>query len=96
MKQNQKIFAGVFYYDDIDADLTLLQGQVNTTTRGWNAIYAVSIGNEWVQDGKYSASTVSDAVSNAKTTLQKMGYTGDVVTVDTVGAVTGNKDLFSN
>lgn len=93
LSSNQQIFAGLFYLDSIQSDAELLATQVKSSTRGWDAIYAVAVGNEWVNSGTYSADTVVGAVSKGRSILQSLGYTGKVVTVDTVPAYQNNPTL---
>lgn len=93
MGSNQKLFAGLFYMDSLDTDIQTLATQVKASTRGWDAVYVVSVGNEWVNSGTYSASKVVSAVNSARTTLKSAGWTGSVVTVDTVPAYENNPDL---
>ncbi|KAH3667171.1 hypothetical protein OGAPHI_002820 [Ogataea philodendri] len=89
----QKIFAGIYNYDSLSDDIDTLAEQVTGSSEGWDAIYAVSIGNEWVQSGEHSASDVASAVSTGRKLLSSKGWSGKVVTVDTVGAYQGSSDL---
>lgn len=93
MGDSQKLFAGVYYYDSISTDLSTLATQVTASSQGWDGVYAVAIGNEWVNSGTYSASTVASAVSSARSTLSGLGFTGYVVTVDTLVAYEANTEL---
>ncbi|KAG7874389.1 hypothetical protein KL938_005004 [Ogataea parapolymorpha] len=92
MGSNQKIFAGLYNINSLTADIATLAQQVEASSQGWDGIYAVAIGNEWVQNGE-SASNVVNAVSSGRSTLSSKGWTGKVVTVDTVGAYQDNKSL---
>ncbi|KAG7702512.1 hypothetical protein KL949_005161 [Ogataea haglerorum] len=92
MGSNQKIFAGLFNIGSLTDDIATLAEQVQASSQGWDGIYAVAIGNEWVQNGE-SASNVVNAVSSGRSTLSSKGWTGKVVTVDTVGAYQDNDSL---
>ncbi|KAG0680704.1 hypothetical protein C6P42_004713 [Pichia californica] len=93
MSSSQKIFAGLYYLDSLSTDIDTLSSQVTSTSRSWDAIYAVSIGNEWVNSGTYDASTVISAISTGRSLLSSKGYSGSVVTVDTVPAYQNNPSL---
>ncbi|CAI8494002.1 unnamed protein product [Pichia kudriavzevii] len=90
LSSNQQIFAGLFYKDTIEKDIDSLYEQLNGD---WSRIYTVNVGNEWVNSGTYDAQTVVDTVKSARTYLQSKGYTGKVVTVDTVPAYENNPTL---
>lgn len=93
LQPHQKIFAGLFYLDSLSSDVSLLASQVTSSSRGWDAIYAVSVGNEWVNFGTYSVSTVVGAISTARSLLADQGYSGNVVTVDTAPAFQAHPEL---
>lgn len=90
---NQKIFAGLFYLDSLQSDIELLASQVQSSSRGWDAIYAVSVGNEWVNSGTYDAGTVVNAINKGRSLLSAKGYNGPVLTVDTAPAFQGHPEL---
>lgn len=93
MGSNQKIFAGLYYMDSLSTDINTLATQVKASSQGWDGIYAVAVGNEWVNSGTYSASEVASAVSSGRSELQNQGYSGSVVTVDTIPAYENNNEL---
>lgn len=93
MGSNQKIFAGLYYMDSLSSDISTLATQVKASSQGWDGIYAVAVGNEWVNSGTYSASEVASAVSSGRSLLQDQGYSGKVVTVDTIPAYENNNEL---
>ncbi|QPG74253.1 hypothetical protein FOA43_001578 [Brettanomyces nanus] len=93
MGSSQTLFAGVYYMASIDADIATLATQVEASSQGWDGIYAVAIGNEWVNGGEYSASEVASAVTQGRSALTAQGYSGKVVTVDTLVAYENNPDL---
>lgn len=90
---DQQIFAGLYYMDSLESDVDTLAEQVTASSRGWDAIYAVAVGNEWVNSGAYDAATVVSAVSTGRSLLSAKGFTGKVVTVDTVPAYQDNPSL---
>lgn len=79
--------------NSIESDIKLLVDQVSSSSRGWDAIYAVSIGNEWLNNGEYTVDQVISAISKAKSILAQNGYTGPVVTVDTVPGYKSNPSI---
>ncbi|CDK26212.1 unnamed protein product [Kuraishia capsulata CBS 1993] len=93
MGDNQKLFAGLYYMDSLTTDIETLSSAVESSSQGWDGVYAVSVGNEWVNSGDYSVSQVSAAVSSARSALSDKGYSGYVVSVDTLVAVQDNTDL---
>lgn len=93
MLSHQQIFAGLFYMDTIESDVQLLVDQVNENQRGWDGVYAVSVGNEWINSGQHGIHEVTKAVAQARLLLKQKGYHGPVVNVDTVPAYMSNKQL---
>ncbi|ODV84563.1 glycoside hydrolase family 17 protein [[Candida] arabinofermentans NRRL YB-2248] len=93
MGSNQKVFAGLYYMDSLSSDISTLSEQVKASSQGWDGVYAIGVGNEWVNGGSYTVSEVSAAVSSARSILEDDGYTGSVVTVDTLVAYQDNTDL---
>lgn len=59
---------------------------------GFDTIYAVGIGNEWVFGGR-SSSELMGYVASAKSTLSGAGYNGPVVAPDTTAAYTAHPEL---
>ncbi|OWB56895.1 hydrolase activity, acting on glycosyl bonds protein [[Candida] boidinii] len=93
MADGQKIFPGLFYMDSLSSDIDLLATQVEGSSQGWSGVHSVAVGNEWVNSGTYSVSQVSAAVSSGRALLKNKGYTGLVVTVDTLVAYQNNPEL---
>jgi exo-beta-1,3-glucanase (GH17 family) len=93
INSNQKIFAGLFYLDSLQTDIQTLASQITSSTRGWDSIYAISIGNEWINSNTYDINTVIGAISTGRSLLKQQGYNGLVVTVDTVPAYQNNPSL---
>ncbi|ODV58555.1 glycoside hydrolase family 17 protein [Ascoidea rubescens DSM 1968] len=90
---NQKILAGLYDYNNLDSAVSTLASAVKATSRGWDSIYAVSVGNEWVNSGSYSTSQVKSAVESGRSLLSAAGFTGPVVSVDTYVAFQNNPVL---
>lgn len=87
---NLKLFAGIF-------DLGTLSDEVNLIAAAaggdWSSIDTISIGNELVNSGTASPSAVVAAVGTARSLLKSAGYSGKVVTVDTLVAARANPSL---
>lgn len=84
------LFLGVF-------DIGNVAGSVKQIIDGvggsWQSVDAISVGNELVNSGQASVSTVVAAIGAARTQLRAAGYNGPVVTVDTFNAVISNPEL---
>jgi exo-beta-1,3-glucanase (GH17 family) len=97
INSDQKLFVGIYNIDSnsINTDLGTLKTAVEGSSRGWDAIDTVSIGNELVNAGTASASQIVTAVKTAKSwfKLNAPDYTGPVVSVDTLVAVLNNPTL---
>lgn len=89
MSSSQKLYLGVWSIDNLDSDLSNMAQQVNSGSRGWNAVHTVAIGNELVNAGTKTASQVRNAVNEARQwfKLNAPSYNGYIVTVDTLAAV---------
>ncbi|CZT53255.1 related to glucanase [Rhynchosporium secalis] len=88
-ERKSKLFAGIF-------ELANLPGQVATIVKAangdWSSFHTISVGNELV-DGGVAASTVVAAIGTVRGLLKEAGYTGYVVTVDTLVASRANPSL---
>jgi exo-beta-1,3-glucanase (GH17 family) len=89
LSSNQKLFAGIYYLEKIADSVKIISNAVNGD---WSNIYTVSVGNELVQDGT-ATSDIKSAVDEARTALTSAGYSGTVVSVDTLVAVQDNPEL---
>ncbi|AET40504.1 uncharacterized protein Ecym_6110 [Eremothecium cymbalariae DBVPG len=90
MATHQKLLLGIYNVDRIAESI----GIVDKALRGdFSKIYAVSVGNELVNDGKVSPAQIKTALDTARALLGSIGYTGPVVSVDTLVAVEAHKDL---
>ncbi|SCU84959.1 LANO_0C02916g1_1 [Lachancea nothofagi CBS 11611] len=90
VSSNQKIMVGIW-------DLTKISDSVTAITSAFGSdfsqIQSVSVGNELVNSGQATVQDIQTAVSSAKSQLQAIGYSGSVVSVDTLVAVTANPGL---
>ena len=84
-----KLFQGIFDINDLDNAVSKIVHHVGSD---WNHIHTISVGNELVQGGT-SPATVMAAVSKARSMLRNAGYTGPVVTVDTLVAAANHPEI---
>lgn len=84
------LFVGIF-------DITKVQDECQTLIEAvngdWGSINAVSVGNELLNQGKASVGQVTAAIGQVRDTLKGAGYSGPVVTVDTMVAMKANPEL---
>ncbi|TKA68405.1 hypothetical protein B0A55_08742 [Friedmanniomyces simplex] len=88
--KGMKLFAGVYDVNNVDAEVQLI---INAANGDWSDFDTVAIGNEGVNDGRYSVGQVVSAIGTARSMLQAAGYSGKVVTVDTFVAMIANPQL---
>ncbi|KAL6022929.1 hypothetical protein ACNR90_001583 [Candidozyma auris] len=95
MSSSQKLYLGVWSIDNLDSDLSNMAQQVNSGSRGWNAVHTVAIGNELVNAGTKTASQVRNAVNEARQWFKSNApsYNGYIVTVDTLAAVMADSSM---
>ncbi|RDL30454.1 Glycoside hydrolase [Venustampulla echinocandica] len=84
------IFAGVYNIDNLSQEIGLITSAANGD---WSTFDTISIGNELVNSGAASPEKVVAAVNSARSQLRSAGYTGPVVTVDTLVAARANPSL---
>jgi len=84
------MFAGIFDLSTLSDEISTI---VSAASGDWSSFDTISIGNELVNSGSASASTVVAAIGTARTLLKTAGYTGKVVTVDTLVAARANPSL---
>lgn len=84
------IFAGVYNIDNLSQEIEKISSAANGD---WSTFDTVSIGNELVNSGAASPEKVVDAVNTARGQLRSAGFTGPVVTVDTLVASRANPSL---
>ncbi|KAG7662289.1 MP65 [[Candida] subhashii] len=89
---SQKVFAGIFYMDQIEAGVQTIADAVSANG-SWDDIYTVSVGNELVNSGQCGPAQIAQYVATARSALTAAGYTGPVVSVDTFIAVINNPSL---
>lgn len=92
MGSDQKLMVGIYYIDDIASSVSLIESAFDGD---YSQLYAVSVGNELVNSGDNTPAEILTAVESARTQLTAIGYTGDVVTVDTLVAVEDNTSMCS-
>lgn len=88
----QKIFAGIFFMNDIAGGISQLASAVKAHG-GWDVVHTVSIGNELVNGGQANPGQIAGYVQQGRSALKAAGYTGPVVSVDTFIAVINNPSL---
>lgn len=91
--KNWKVFAGLFEINGVEDQIAKLQKSVESEA-DWSIIDTISVGNEGVNNGKYTVGEVKAAVQATKACLPSE-YTGSVVTVDTFTAIIANPELCS-
>ena len=84
------LFLGIFDINSIQAEVQTVSSAVSGK---WSLVNTVSVGNELVNSGTASASQVTAAIGTAKAALKAAGYSGPVVTVDTMMAMKNNIEL---
>lgn len=85
-----KLFVGIFDISNIQSEVGTISSAVNGD---WGVINTVSVGNELVNTGKASVSQVIVAIGSARSALKSAGFSGPVVTVDTMAAMKDNPAL---
>ncbi|KAK2874966.1 hypothetical protein FQN49_001899 [Arthroderma sp. PD_2] len=89
-RYNKKVMLGLFTIQQVGADLNVF---IAAAKDNWSHIFAVVIGNEVVNTGKASAHDLAGAVHFSRAILRSKGYTGPVVAVDTVNAMTAHPEI---
>ncbi|GMM36513.1 hypothetical protein DASC09_038380 [Saccharomycopsis crataegensis] len=86
---NQKILVGIFYPDKWSDGVNTIKSAVSA--RGtWGDIFAITVGNEDVNDGTYTASQMAGYVSSVKSAISNKV---PVAAVDVYSTIWNNKDL---
>jgi exo-beta-1,3-glucanase (GH17 family) len=85
-----KLFAGIFDLSTLSSEVATI---VSAANGDWSSFDTISVGNELVNSGTASASAVVADIGTARTLLKAAGYTGKVVTVDTLVAARANPSL---
>lgn len=81
---------GIFDINKIQDECKTL---IDAVKGDWGSINAVSVGNELVNQGRASVGQVTAAIGQVRDTLKGAGYSGPVVTVDTMVAMKANPEL---
>lgn len=90
---SQKLFAGIYHINKIQDAVDTLSSAVKNVDGGWDNIHTVSIGNELVNSGESKPSDIKTAIDTARSALKSAGYSGKIVSVDTLVAVQNNDEL---
>lgn len=88
--KGMKLFAGVFDLSSLTSEIATI---VSAANGDWSSFDTISIGNELVNSGSASASAVVAAIGTARGLLTAAGFSGKVVTVDTLVAARANPSL---
>lgn len=84
------LFLGIFDLTQISSECNDI---VDAVEGNWSIIKTVSVGNELVNNGKASVGEVTEAIQLVRSTLKTAGYSGPVVTVDTMIVMKANPEL---
>jgi exo-beta-1,3-glucanase (GH17 family) len=85
-----KMFAGIYDLSTLSSEIATIVAAANGD---WSSFDTIAIGNELVNSGTASASEVVTAIGTARGLLTAAGYTGKVVTVDTLVAARANPSI---
>lgn len=85
-----KLLAGIFSLSGLDSQVSAI---TSACSGDYSSLYAVSVGNELVNSGSADAATVVAAVKSVRSTLRAAGFTGPVITIDTLVATRANPSL---
>lgn len=85
-----KLFAGVYDITNVNSEIANIVAAANND---WSSFETISIGNELVNNGGATVDAVVAAIGTARALLKSAGYTGNVVTVDTLVAARNNPVL---
>ena len=92
LADSQKLMVGIWDLAKIPTSVAII---ATTFGSDFSQLYAVSVGNELVDTGKASVGDIQTALSSARSQLRAIGYSGPVVSVDTLVAVVANPELCS-
>lgn len=88
-ERKNKFFAGIFSLANLEEQVGVITAAANGD---WSNFDTVSVGNELVNGGADPAAVVQ-AIGHVRGLLRAAGYTGSVVTVDTLVAARANPSL---
>ena len=89
-KGKVQLFLGIFDINSISDEVKTMSSALNGN---WGIVNAVNVGNELINSGTASAGQVTAAIGTARAALKAAGYSGPVVTVDTMIAMKNNPSL---
>ena len=84
------LFLGIFDINNVAKESKDIISAVNGN---WDIINSVSVGNELVNNGGASVGQVTAAIGQARDALKAAGYSGPIVTVDTMVAMKAHPEL---
>nr|POE88064.1 cell surface mannoprotein mp65 [Quercus suber] len=85
-----QIFAGI--YDPVNPEPEI-QAMISAANGDWSLFNTISVGNEGINDGRYSIDQLSSGLGQVKSELSGAGYGGPVVTVDVFAVYYNQPDL---
>lgn len=88
--KNISLFIGIFDINQVPSECKKISDALNGD---WHLVNTISVGNELVNSGQASVGQVLAAISQARAALKAAGYSGPVVTVDTMVAMKANPEL---
>ncbi|CAG8981097.1 hypothetical protein HYALB_00013785 [Hymenoscyphus albidus] len=88
--KSMKLFAGVFNLANLNSEVQTI---IKAANGDWSLFDTISVGNELVNAGQTSPGAVLAAMDTARGLLKTAGYTGPIVTVDTLVATLAHPEL---
>jgi len=85
-----KLFAGIFDINSLQDEVDLITGAAKGD---WGMFDTISVGNELVNSASATAEAVVAAIGTVKALLKTAGWSGNVVTVDTLVASRANPSI---
>ena len=85
-----KLFVGIPDLSQVTSDVRTI---IDAAKNDWDSIHTVAVGNELIHKNSASADAIVGALDVARGLLKGAGYTGSVVTVDTVRSHQENPQL---
>lgn len=88
--KGMKVMLGIFDIGQVEKEA---QAIIDGASSCWDCVHTISVGNELINSGAKSVDQVLAAMKTAGTMLRDAGFTGAIVTVDTVPAMIENPAL---
>ncbi|KAL1303180.1 hypothetical protein AAFC00_006606 [Neodothiora populina] len=88
--KGMKLFLGIFDITQVSSDIQTI---ISAVGGDWDLIDTIAVGNEGVNNGKYTVDAVVAAIGTARSLLKSTGFGGKIVTVDTFVATIANPGL---